>query len=67
MVSIRLSGDWNENPQVKIFDVQGKLVFETSVSEIDVEISTEMYADGLYFVEISDDIHYLMKKLTVLH
>ena len=67
MVSIRLSGDWNKNPQVKIFDVQGKLVFETSFSEIDIEIATENYADGLYFVEISDDIHYLMKKLTVLH
>jgi len=67
MVSIRLSGDWNKNPQVKIFDVQGKLVFETSFSEIDIEIATEKYADGLYFVEISDDIHYLMKKLTVLH
>ena len=67
MVSIRLSGDWNENPKVKIVDIQGKLVFETVISEIDVEIATDKYADGMYFVEISDDIHYLMKKLTVLH
>ena len=66
-VSIRLSGDWNNELHLKIYDVQGKIVYEAFEDQSNFLISTHSYADGMYFVEITDGTHQLMKKLSVQH
>ena len=66
-VSIRLSGDWNNELQLKIYDVQGKMVYEAFEEKSNFVISTNSYADGMYFVEITDGEHQLIKKLSVQH
>ena len=67
VVSIRLSGDWDNEVNVKVFDVQGKLVFDEIKNNQRIDLSTSDFADGMYFVEISDKTHQLMKKLTIQH
>ena len=67
MVSIRLSQEWENTTNLKVFDVQGKLVFEQFNSAHTIELSTQSYAAGLYFIEISDKTSKVLEKLTVQH
>ena len=67
MVSIRLSQEWGNTTNLKVFDVQGKLVFEQFNSAHTIELSTQSYAAGLYFIEISDKTSKVLEKLTVQH
>ena len=66
-VSIRLSGDWNDERYLKIYDVQGKLIYEELEHKLNFVISTDLYADGMYFIEVTDGTHQLIKKLSVQH
>lgn len=65
--SIRLTGEWLDEFEVKVYDVQGKLIFEDVGYEFNMDISTNTYADGLYFIEVSDGTHLMTKKITVQH
>ena len=67
LTSIKLSGDWDAIVLLKVFDVQGKLVFEESNNVPTIELSTENYADGMYFIELSDQNTTIMKKVTIQH
>ena len=65
--SIRLTGEWRKQFEVKVYDVQGKLIFENQGYASNINIATNGYAEGLYFVEINDGIHQMVKKITVQH
>ena len=65
--SIRLTGEWRKQFEVKVYDVQGKLIFENQGYASHINIATNSYAEGLYFVEINDGIHQMVKKITVQH
>ena len=65
--AISLSGQWTDNVQVLIYDVQGKLAFDELQSSLNFTIQTKGFANGLYFVELNDGVNKLMKKLTVVH
>jgi len=65
--AISLAGTWTDHAQVEIYDVQGKLVFSQSQSNLNFTIPTKDFASGLYFVELNDGTNKLMKKLTVVH
>ena len=66
-VSIRLSGDWNDELYLKIYDVQGKIIYEELENKLNFVLSTDSYANGMYFVEITDGTHQIIKKLSVQH
>ena len=59
--------EWENTTNLKVFDVQGKLVFEQFNSAHTIELSTQSYAAGLYFIEISDKTSKVLEKLTVQH
>lgn len=67
LCAIYLSGQWTDNVEVVIYDVQGKVVLSETQSNLNFSIQTKDFANGLYFVELTDGTNKLMKKLTVVH
>jgi len=62
----------NENIAVSVINSLGQKVFEKASSnfnagEASVEISTENFANGIYFVNVSSNKGTVTKKLTVAH
>jgi hypothetical protein len=43
-----------ENTTVKVFGVDGRLVFEQQISEMEAVVSCEQLTNGIYYVEISN-------------
>ena len=62
-----MTGEWLKQFEVKVYDVQGKLIFQNQGYASNISVATNSYADGLYFVEINDGIHQMVKKITVQH
>jgi hypothetical protein len=65
--TVSLAGLWSDDVQVVIYDVQGKVVLSETQSNLNFSIQTKDFANGLYFVELTDGTNKLMKKLTVVH
>ena len=64
--AISLAGIWSDDLLVVIYDVQGKVVLNETQSNLSFSIQTKYFANGLYFVELTDGTNKVMKKLTVV-
>ena len=65
--TISLSGEWAKQVEVKVYDVQGKLISTEIQTTLNFSLKTQNFSNGLYFIELNDDTHKVMRKLTVVH
>ena len=66
-ISIRTSSDWTKQTTITIYNIQGKLIEQFYITDMQTNLSSEIYSDGLYFIKISDGFQQIMKKFTVIH
>jgi uncharacterized repeat protein (TIGR01451 family) len=66
-ININLSGSWNRNLSIEMYNVQGKLMSKLNVDSRRIILPVEDFSDGMYFVEISDGENRIVKRITVQH
>lgn len=66
-ININLSGSWNNHLSIEMYDVQGKLMTKLYADNHKIILPTKKYSDGMYFIEISDGEHQIVKRITIQH
>ena len=67
LINIHLTGTWNNNLSIEMYDVQGKLMTTLITDKRKIVLPTKTFSDGMYFVEISDGEHQVVKRITIQH
>ncbi|MTI40522.1 T9SS type A sorting domain-containing protein [Fulvivirga lutimaris] len=55
------------NGTLKIYDNFGKLVFDKTIEETSLTLSTHDFASGMYHIQVSNDDKVLRKRLIITH
>jgi len=56
--------DNNEKSDLKILDITGKVVYERNFSK-EINISTEKFKEGIYFVKVKNNDNIIIRKIIV--
>ena len=56
-VFIKIEGGINNNAELMVSDVTGRLVFKTQAIEREMKINTQCFSSGVYFVHYADSEH----------
>jgi len=66
-VQIRLSGNWLNEINYTVYNVQGKIINKDMFVGSELRISTKEFPDGMYFIELNDSERTSFKKITIQH
>lgn len=65
-VTIELGGIFDGTVKVKVIDVTGMVIYETSKYRTD-KFKLPSFQDGIYFINVSDGMHKQTKKIVVMN
>ncbi|MCH7535500.1 MAG: T9SS type A sorting domain-containing protein, partial [Bacteroidetes bacterium] len=66
-LSINFQGVFKEAINVNVYDLTGKLVYNTIMNNNHILVNTENLTNGIYQVQLSNDVHFLSKKIVIQH
>jgi hypothetical protein len=55
MLHITFDNNWTETKTIQIFDMTGKMVYETHTSSNSLEVAFDNRPAGVYFLNLTDD------------
>ncbi|MBL4594429.1 MAG: T9SS type A sorting domain-containing protein, partial [Flavobacteriales bacterium] len=65
--SINLKGVFNDNINVKVYDLTGKLIYNTVMKNNTLIVNTEKWTNGIYQVHLSNNTQFSTEKIVIQH
>ena len=66
-LDIKLSPNWDSKINIKLYDMNGKVLINNFYETTNIRLKTEFLSNGIYFIDIQDSRNLVTKKISIKH